>query len=227
MAIIIESPLITKRRERRRLLVVGIMIIATLVVFWFSPWRVWLTDATVIRDRIQDLGAFGPVVVIAYHILQVIFAPIPGQALDIANGYVFGWNGIVVSLVGISLGSIMAIWLARRFGRNLVRRLIGEPSMRLLDGFLAKSVPALWILLLLPGTPDDVICYALGLSAVRLRRAVVMVILGRAPGVILAVGLGATGREISPLVFLVAMGVISVIAWWLVRWWGKRPRRVK
>ncbi len=222
MAKTIIAPLIATRRARRQLLIWAIVAAVLLIAFWFSPWRVWVTDATVIRDRIQHLGAFGPVVVIVYHILQVIFAPIPGQALDIANGYVFGWSGVIVSMIGLGLGSLIALWIARQFGRRIVRRFIGEPSMTLLDGYLAKSVPALWFLLLLPGTPDDIICYALGLSTVRFWRAWTMVLLGRAPGVIIAVGLGATGREISLLVFILAMGVISVAVWSMLQWWKKR-----
>lgn len=214
---IVESTEITRRRAKRHLVTVAVLILSVSLVVWFSPLRAWFNDVDFLRERVKSLGAWGPVIVILYHIAQVVFAPIPGQALDIVNGYVFGWPGIAVSLIGISLGSILAIWLARRFGRHLVQRLIGETSMIVLDSLLKKSIPVLWFLLLLPGTPDDIICFALGLSTVRFRRAVVMVILGRAPGVIFAVALGATGQRISPMVFLLAMGAVSIIAWWFVQ----------
>lgn len=213
----IISTAISKKRAQRQLIFMLAAVVIALVIVWFSPLRPWFEDVDFLRERVTSFGAWGPIIVIFYHMLQVVFAPIPGQALDIVNGYVFGWPGIAVSLIGISLGSVLAIWLARSFGRNLVRRLVGEPSMGILDTLLKKTVPVLWFLLLLPGTPDDLICFALGLTTIRLRRAVAMVILGRAPGVIFAVALGATGQKISPLVFLLAMGMVSIIAWWFVQ----------
>lgn len=218
----IVSPEIAKKNARRRLIVIGMIIIATSLVAWYSPLRSWFNDVDFLRERVKSFGAWGPVIVILYHIVQVVIAPVPGQALDIVNGYVFGWPGIAASLIGISFGSILAIWLARRFGRHLVQRLIGETSMVVLDSLLKKSLPVLWLLLLLPGTPDDIICFALGLTTVRLRRAVAMVVLGRAPGVILAVALGVTGQKISPMVFLLAMGAVSVVVWWFIQ---RRQRR--
>lgn len=218
---VIESEAIRRRRRKQRWALMAIATTAVILGVWFSPLRAWFTDVDFLRERVRSLGAFGPVAVILYHILQVVIAPIPGQALDMVNGYVFGWWGLLISMIGIGLGSILAIWLGRRFGRDLVRHLIGQPSMQLLEIFLSKSLPVLWLLLLLPGTPDDIICYALGLSTVSFRRAVATVMLGRAPGVALAVGLGATGSRIPPVVFIILMGAVSLIAWWLNRRWGR------
>jgi uncharacterized membrane protein YdjX (TVP38/TMEM64 family) len=208
-----------------RTLLIGIILVTGFVVLWFSPGRALLTDPEKLRDTIRGLGPWAPVFIILYQAFQVILAPIPGQAVDIANGYVFGWWGVLVSLAGIMLGSMIAVFLAREYGRPLLRQLLGEPTTVLIDNYLHRGRAVLWFLLLMPGTPDDLLCFAYGLSRIPYWRVILIILLGRSPGIILAVGLGATGSGISPIVFMVGAGVISLVAWWATRHWYKfRPQ---
>ncbi len=208
-----------------RTLVIGISIVIGFVVLWFSPARPLFTDPEKLRDMIHGLGPWAPVLIILYQAAQVVAAPIPGQAVDIANGYVFGWWGVAVSMAGIMLGSAIAVVLARKFGRPFLRKLLGEPTADLIDNYLHRGRAVLWFLLLMPGTPDDLICFAYGLSRMPIRQAIVTILIGRAPGILLAVGLGATGSGISPLVFMIGAALVSLVAWWCIRrWWPERLR---
>ncbi len=166
--------------------------------------------------------------IIGYQIIQVVIAPIPGQAVDVANGYVFGpWIGPVLSVTGISLGSILAIWLARRFGRPLIRAWLGARSVATIDRYTGKtSLKYFFLFFLLPGLPDDLLCFALGLSEIPWRYAVPTVIVGRLPGITLAVWLGASGRQLSP-VWIAMIATLALSIWWLlIRWLRKRTNRV-
>lgn len=208
-----------------RTLIIGLILVVGFAALWFSPARPLFTDPEKLRDTIRQFGPWAPVIIIAYQAVQVVLAPIPGQALDIANGYVFGWWGVLVSMTGIMIGSIVAVLLARKYGRPFLRQLLGEPAADLVDNYLHRGRAVLWFLLLMPGTPDDLICFAYGLSRMPIRQAILTIFVGRLPGIVLAVGLGATGSGISPLAFMIGAAVVSFLAWLVVRRWGPRSVR--
>lgn len=214
------------------------MVVATLIVvgvllgtllFLFSPTiRELATNPELLRSRIQSFGVWAPIVIICYHVLQVVFAPIPGQAVDVANGYIFGpWLGPCISLIGIGLGSLVAIWLARKFGRTFVRRLLGRKAIDIIDRYSGhRSLKYFFILFLLPGMPDDILCFGLGLTSVSIRRGVFTAMVGRTPGVVGAVLLGATGRTLSLAQFLVLVVLVAAVWGGVVWYFRKRLSRI-
>ena len=67
-------------------------------------------------------------------VLQVLFAPIPGQAVALAGGFVFGfWKGWALTTLGLALGSLLAMLLARLLGERFVRRLVPDGVMKRFD----------------------------------------------------------------------------------------------
>ena len=63
------------------------------------------------------------------NIIQVVAAPIPGEATGIIGGYVFGvgW-GFVYSSVALAIGSIINFAIGRLLGEKVVRRLVPAPA---------------------------------------------------------------------------------------------------
>lgn len=172
-----------------------------------------LTSPEKLRDYIRGFGAWGPLVIIGIHIAQVVIAPLPGQAIEIANGYLFGgvW-GSVVSMIGITIGSILAISLARYYGRPLVAMLVTPAGMKHVNPYARRrNYLFFYLLFLVPGTPDDLICFAIGLTSIPLRHAIALALVGRAPFVIGGSVLGAAGIHFHPLVFIAIAVVIPVL----------------
>lgn len=208
--------------ERKRAwLSAGILVTALtvlVVAVMLSPLRELFTSPERLRETVQSYGALGPIIVVGIHILQVVIAPIPGQGIDLANGYLFGWwGGALVSLIGISLGTMIAISLAKKFGRPLVEILVGPKGLASVRAYThSRSQWLFFILFLLPGTPDDLLCFAIGLTSISLWRAVAIAVLGRLPGVLAAVGIGATGRGLNVLEFTIVAAVVSLLAGWIL-----------
>ena len=79
-------------------------------------------------QRLQDFVAehwiAGALIFMGVCVVQVVIALIPGEAVEIAAGVIFGslW-GTVLCLVGITLGSVIVILLVRKFGRKFVESL--------------------------------------------------------------------------------------------------------
>jgi uncharacterized membrane protein YdjX (TVP38/TMEM64 family) len=177
-----------------------------------------LTDPAWLRARIAAFGAWAPVAFVALEALQVIVAPIPGQLLGGVAGYLFGGVlGTVYSMTGVLAGSLVALGLSRRYGRPYVEGVIRPEALDRWDAFLAEhGVPGLFVLFLLPTFPDDLLCFVAGLSEIRARTFVVLVVLGRGPSFVAAAYAGsglAAGRVRTVLLAVTALAIASVVVY--------------
>lgn len=135
------------------------------------------------RDYIKGFGAWGPVILTLIQVLQVILPVLPGFLGCIVGAALFGANiGFWVNYIGISLGSIIAFMLARRYGVKLVNKMI---SMEKYESYIekinnSKSYPlVLFLSILLPLAPDDFLCYFSGLINMSYRKFVTIILLAK------------------------------------------------
>jgi uncharacterized membrane protein YdjX (TVP38/TMEM64 family) len=147
-------------------------------------------------------------------------APIPGQAIEAVSGYLYGpFLGTAYAMLGMAIGSLITFLLARRFGRPLVIKLIGSKSMDRLDDLARRGgAPFFFLIWLLPFAPDDLACVAAGLTPMPTGQFMVLMVLGRLPGVFVSVWVGANAARIPPLVWAMLLTVIAVVALVLWRW---------
>lgn len=198
---------------------IALLLLASLLLYLYEPTRTYLMSDTLLRESVERFGVLAPLAVILYHLIQVIIAPIPGQPIDIATGYIFGpYLGIAIGLIGIYLGSLFAIILARRFGRPLVEHLVPKQQFQTIDRFLHERSTWFYVILfLIPISPGDLICLALGLTRIPIWRTLLIVLLGRTPVVITAVLVGASGRHLKPLEFMGVAAVVIVVVLLVLR----------
>lgn len=179
------------------LVVLLLLVVFLSVVFW-NPIVNW-TTVTFSRARIQgfleQMGPFAPLVFIGLQALQVVIAPIPMQFFGILGAIVFGavW-GTIYSLIGLTIGSFIAIWLARVFGRKLVQRFVEKEILGKFDHLAEKGgLLVFFMIFLLPALPDDAICFIAGLTALPISALVLVAFLGRLPGLL---ALNLVGEQI-------------------------------
>jgi uncharacterized membrane protein YdjX (TVP38/TMEM64 family) len=132
-------------------------------------------------------------VTVSLNVAQVVLAPIPGQFVGVMNGYLYGLvAGTLYSMIGLLIGTALAMVLARRFGRPLVERLLPEEQLTRWDELTAERGPLFFFLIFLfPFVPDDVSSFLVGLSPLSIPRMLVLAMLGRLPGVIVSSWVGA------------------------------------
>lgn len=123
---------------------------------------------------IKQYGLLAPLIFILFQIVQVLVPLIP-SFIGYAGGVaLFGmWEGFFYNYIGITLGSILAFLLARRLGRNFVTSVVDETSYSKYMNWInkKKSFPiALFIVILLPFAPDDILCYLSGLTKISFRK---------------------------------------------------------
>jgi len=191
-----------------------VICIILLIFFWKSLFS-FFTDAEKVRSTINDFGVFGPLVFILLQILQVIAAPIPGQASGFVGGYVFGYWGILYTMIGLIIGSYVVFVLSRKFGRPLVESFVNQKTLNKFD-YLAKEkgVFTFFLIYLLPALPDDIISFIAGLTKIRIRTLILIAFLGRFPGMVVLTLVGngvATANSVTSLIIFVVLMVVSLI----------------
>jgi uncharacterized membrane protein YdjX (TVP38/TMEM64 family) len=206
---------VDRRRVAAQLLAVVLVGGAVLwAVYRFAPF---LYDPDALRAVVRDAGPLAPIVFVLLQALQVVVAPIPGQLTAVAGGFLFGWPGLLYSLVGVTLGSVVAFWLSRRLGRPYVETVLDEDTLARIDAALSGTGDVVVaVFFLVPGLPDDVICFVAGLSSIDIRKFVLVSVLARSPAYVLATFVGssvALGELRVALVALAAFGGLSVLGY--------------
>ena len=208
----------SKSERRRAWIILGtgfFVVVAVSIIFWLLPQTAVFRSTAAFQQWIQHLGPWAPVVIILYEILQVLIPPLPGQVLDVVNGYVFGpWYGALYSLLGVSIGSMIALGLARRYGRPLLHIVWPNLTNHQLHQYLGWRRWWLWVFLLwVPGAPDDAISYILGFTQIPWPTALGIIALGRFPQIVLSVVLGANLHFVSPWYFLFGVVFATLLFW--------------
>ena len=194
---------------------VAVLVVVAVVVWRWGP-RAWALarDQAALQAWIVSFGAWAPLVAIALNAAQVIAAPIPGQVIGLANGYLFGvWWGTLYSWVGVMLGTGIVLVLTRRLGRPFVVRLVPNEQLGRLDRLVARRGALFFFLIfLLPFAPDDLTCFAIGLTDLRISQMMVLIGIGRLPGLIVASWVGANADSLSPAGWAVLIAGASALA---------------
>lgn len=91
-------------------------------------------------------------------------------------------GGFWCNYIGISLGSMIAFLLARKYGQGLVSKMFPGEKYKKWATWAAESKSYTMILFLgmvLPLFPDDYFCYFTGITKMSIRKFVTIIILGK------------------------------------------------
>ena len=181
---------------------------------WTIYWYDWVTDKHKLKAALHAAGPMAPVLFIAIQALQVVFAPIPGEATGFIGGYLFGVPlGLTYSTIGLTLGSVVAFLLGHWLEQHFVARIVSRETMKRFD-FLMEHQGALvaFILFLIPGFPKDYLCFILGLSPMNFRVFLAVCTIGRIPGTLLLTLQGAQVYKGDYWSTIILVGVCLLIA---------------
>ena len=211
-----------RRRALRRRVLIGLVAAAaiTALLCWeYLPGLLaWLADARAVRAFVSDHAFVSRLAMLGINIVQVLLAFLPGEPVELASGYAFGfWEGTALCLVASGLATSAIYWATRRWGWKLVGLFFDRS---LFDRFSwLKSAKRLelimFIVFLIPGTPKDFLTYFAGLTNMRFLPVVLIATFGRIPSIVTStIAASAVGSGNWPLVactlvasaFLLAVG---------------------
>jgi uncharacterized membrane protein YdjX (TVP38/TMEM64 family) len=209
---------------RTLLLIAGLLLLAVLLWHYRETIRFGLAlaaDRQALAALMQAYQGWGEAMAFLLLVLQVFFALIPGQALMVVCGYVFGfWKGLLITWTSLVLAGEVAFWLARRYGRPLAMRFVAPETLRRWDSFsFNQSIPFYVVTMLLPLFPNDAMCYIAGLTPMPATRFLAANMLARFIASLALVYLGAFGAAmpVSSWIVIAAGVALFVAIGWLVR----------
>lgn len=197
-----------RRRALRRRVLIGLVTAAsiTALLCWeYLPGLLaWLADARAVRAFVSDHAFVSRLAMLGINIVQVLLAFLPGEPVELASGYAFGfWEGTALCLVASGLATSMIYWATRRWGWKLVGLFFDRS---LFDRFSwLKSAKRLELIMLIvfliPGTPKDFLTYFAGLTNMRFLPVVLIATFGRIPSIVTStIAASAVGSGNWPLV---------------------------
>jgi len=173
-------------------------------------WR-RINDQQQLQAFVDRLGWWGPLALILLNALQIIVAPVPGYIIQAAAGFLYGplWGGIWAAL-GLFLGAMSAMKLARVYGRPLVQRLVGASRLSKWEQVTHSDSPLLWTVLLL-GPTGDLPFHLAGLSRVSFALIAVITFCIRMPSVFVAAAVGAGAVTLSWWQFTILVVTLALL----------------
>lgn len=130
----------------------------------------------------KKLGIIAPLLFIVIQIVQVVFPVIPGGASCAAGVLAFGpVLGFIYNYIGLCIGSVVSFFISRRYGMKIVRKLFKEETI---DKYLTyihehKFDKIFFWGIFLPGAPDDLLCYIAGITKMKFKTFLWIIILGK------------------------------------------------
>ena len=203
-------------------LLLGLLLIVILILVVLFRDSIWenvsfyyhlLSDRDKVRDFIASFGLGAPLIFMGIQILQVIFAPVPGEATGFIGGYLFGvLQGFIYSSVALTIGSWINFSIGRFLGVRFVRKMIPVDKFEKFDSMLKRQgIIVLFLLFVFPGFPKDYLCLFLGLSTLPLKVFILLVSVGRMPGTFLLSLQGAYLFEENYVVLGLVAAVCAVL----------------
>jgi uncharacterized membrane protein YdjX (TVP38/TMEM64 family) len=161
------------------------------------------------------LNSLGPLSFIGFIFLQasqVIISPIPGEVTGIIGGFLYGkFLGILLSTIGLTIGSWTAFSLSRWLGGPFVEKFVRKETMNRYDYLLHhKGAFLVFLLFLIPGFPKDLLCYILGLGHLSTKEFLVISTVGRFMGTVLLTLGGDYIRHHQYYRFSVLLGIAII-----------------
>lgn len=169
-----------------------------------------------ISQFVKSFGIFGPIIFMLMQMLQVIVALIPGEPFEIVGGILFGaFGGLVISLIGVLLGTIIVFYLVKFVGQPLVSSLFDNKKISKLKilNDEKKLETLVFILFLIPGTPKDILTYIVPLTKIKPLKYFFYSTIARIPSVISSTFVGANigkGNWISSVVVFILTALLGL-----------------
>jgi uncharacterized membrane protein YdjX (TVP38/TMEM64 family) len=182
-------------------------------------WAINRYGVVQLRFHIEQLGMWAPLGIFLLRFTSVVIPALPGTAYSVLSGGLLGFTqGLIVICLADLLSCSLSFSLSRRYGRDLVQRLVGAKFMHRIDTFSQRHLEGNFFLLtgfLMTGF-FDFVCYGVGLTKARWLRfipaLVISIALSNPPIVALGAGLLEGGKLLLGLALLGVFALAMVTA---------------
>lgn len=204
-----------KKQTGTRIAIIAavVLICGAAAYFLGRPMVSFLSDPEQVRAWVEQNGILSRLAFVGMMIAQIVVAVLPGEPLEICAGYAFGaLEGTLLCLAGALLGTLIVFVFTKRYGTRLAHKFFSEEKLNSV-GFLkdAQKLHMLtFLLFFIPGTPKDILTYALGITAMRLPACLAITSIARIPSVVTST-IGGDALGTSNILFAVIVFAATAV----------------
>ena len=192
----------------KRLWVLLTLVPILLIILGYIFPSTFFNNQDEIRDWVSGFGIFAPIMFILLQIAQVVITPLSHYAVSLAWGYIFGvWAGFLYNWIGRVIGTIIAFYLGKILGRKILKHVVKESTMKKYDYLFDKGKSLLFLAYFLPIFPDDELSYLAGISAMRGKLFIPLIILGHISGSLSLAYIGNGVKSMAEPMFIIISAV--------------------
>lgn len=192
--------------NKKKTIVFTFIFLSILIIFFFfyQPISYYLKNYDEFKLLLKSKGKYAVFIIFFLQILQVIIAFIPSDFINISSGYILGAPyGFIVSYLGLIIGTILAFYISRIFGKNIVIKLVKKDTLDKISKKVnsSLSITNIFILSIIPFMPRDVLVYAIGLSDIKPKKFLIPYLLARLPLILILTFTGNTLFQNDDFIF--------------------------
>jgi len=171
-----------------------------------------MPDAASLLLWFEELGAWGPITVIAAMIVAILISPIPSAPIALAAGAMYGhfWGTLYV-LTGAEIGALAAFSISRYLGHDLLQKWFGERLGSSLAGSQNFLMASVFASRLMPFISFDIVSYAAGLTPLSFWRFAIATFAGILPASFLLAHFGSEMVSEETDRMLIAVAVLGAL----------------
>lgn len=200
------------------LVLLGIVAGIPAAIYFFNPGLLDnFSSVEKFESWISEYTGIGIIVYIACQVVQIVLSVLPGQVIQIAGGYIFGFPvTLLISIAGAAIGTTITFFLAKLLGKNAIMLICGEERFRKYTDLMntKRARVVIFLLYLIPGLPKDIVAYAAGVSNIRIFEFLLLSVIGRTPAMMVSIVFGVmlrTDNYFSAVLIAAVMVIIVMI----------------
>jgi uncharacterized membrane protein YdjX (TVP38/TMEM64 family) len=183
-------------------------------------WGINQIGVEQLRTEVQRFGAWAPLALLVLRFVSIVIPILPGTFYALLAGGLFGFGtGLVTIVIADTLACVLNFYLARRYGRSLVQKLVGATFMDRVDRFSRQHLERNFFLTtgFMMGGGFDFVAYGIGLTQTRWRTFLsalgLSLMAAKPPTVALGAGLFSGGQAVIgiALVSCFALAIVTAL----------------
>lgn len=213
------------KQKKKTILVTCLLIgLFTLIcLFLYKPFITLFENPQALKQELSKFGIFGQLFMIMIMALQIVFAFLPGEIIEVMSGFLYGSiGGMFICMLGSFIGSTLVFSFVRKFGLRFITRFFRIEQIHNINFIndTQKRNILLFIIFFVPGTPKDILTYIMPLTDIKLSTFLFITTFARIPSIITSTvggsAIASNQFSFSILIFTIT-GFISIIGIYMYR----------
>lgn len=178
----------------------------------------FLTTSSFVQNNLEyiksliDFGLVSMIIYVLILIISVVIAPVNAVPLLPIASNVFGWIvTAILSIIGWTIGALIAFGLARKYGIPLIKKFVSLEQIAKYEKLIPEENIFWGVVFLRMAVPVDILSYVLGLfSHIKFRTYAIATLIGVSPFAFIFAYVGTLELRFQIIAFLIAMMILLI-----------------